>query len=54
MREFVFLYKGGAGVHFALNLNKSRSCFGKNYNLVFLIIKIQKIGGKFEFILLEH
>ena len=36
-----------------IKLNKSRSRFGKNYNLVFLIVKIQKIGGKFEFILLK-
>ena len=36
-----------------IKLNKSRSRFGKNYNLVFLVVKIQKIGGKFEFILFK-
>ena len=37
-----------------LKVNQSRSRFGKIYNLVFLIVQIQKInGGKFEFILLK-
>ena len=36
-----------------LKVNQSRSRFGKIYNLVFLIVKIQKNGGKFEFILLK-
>ena len=36
-----------------LKVNQSRSRFGKIYNPVFLIVKIQKNGGKFEFILLK-
>ena len=37
-----------------LKVNQSRSRFGKIYNLMFLIVQIQKInGGKFEFILLK-